>query len=636
MGIDGPSSAASSYQPPLLLQPPPALAFLQLVEAAKAEEAARAKEAAAKEYRQFQADPQKFSKPFFDAVLANPAIMHPGQLKGAQLRNWIGLALQLQPGNLAAVNAGHNNEDWYDGGALKLIQAIAQQMETVGGAGADASMTPVLYASADGGVQPTALFAVQGKDGKQHLIDDRGWKYGSIDDYQKSNGLSDSGQIYLAGDNKPRAAHVTTGWGRAKQVGDIALGTAAGLAGLLMIFGSGGTAAPFLIGAASAWGIGRSVEDLVDLEGHGQPLNVITNSRARADWISLAGSAVGLGALGAGARAGAMAARTTAALESAPVADAKLLLQATAGASRQAMLLGRTATVIGGVQTLAQVDDVIENGGRMSTRQLMMALLGLAQGSAAVWSGVRIGAIPEQPGGPVPSSVENLNRLLDEVMHLGPGVGLGDEPGAAVLAKAEKVLMLGNSEGKLSAEAFGQILEHLGKSAAGHPLNTGVVARLKKASGEGTPLTGSDLNFALHELEEARLMNGSLRTGPGPGGLPYEEAHPQALKNFGHKQTDVIDLEAYRQLYERGMKFHDTPPPDEWPSLGSESFGLRAKAVGLARRDTEELWSAMTKNGSGAAIGLDERTLLALMVRVRLAEVGVDPDNPARSLPKAK
>ncbi|MFP3747625.1 hypothetical protein SB816_31675, partial [Achromobacter sp. SIMBA_011] len=61
------------------------------------------------------------------------------------------------------------------------------------------SLVPIYYVSKGTGTAPSALFKVQveGHPDQYKLIDDRGWKYDTVDDYQHNNALSDDGKLYV-------------------------------------------------------------------------------------------------------------------------------------------------------------------------------------------------------------------------------------------------------------------------------------------------------------------------------------------------------------------------------------------------------------------------------------------------------
>ena len=66
--------------------------------------------------------------------------------------------------------------------------------------------------------------------------------------------------------------------------------------------------------------------------------------------------------------------------------------------------------------------------------------------------------------------------------------------------------------------------------------NTEMINRLETALESGTPITGADASFYLHELKEASLMS---------SGMSYNQAHQAALdfyevSNFSVYHPDVI------------------------------------------------------------------------------------------------
>ena len=62
--------------------------------------------------------------------------------------------------------------------------------------------------------------------------------------------------------------------------------------------------------------------------------------------------------------------------------------------------------------------------------------------------------------------------------------------------------------------------------------NSAMISRIESSLKSGNALTGADLNFYLHELKEASLMQ---------GGMSYGAAHQAALDFYGASPYSVYD-----------------------------------------------------------------------------------------------
>jgi len=101
-----------------------------------------------------------------------------------------------------------------------------------------------------------------------------------------------------------------------------------------------------------------------------------------------------------------------------------------------------------------------------------------------------------------------------------------------VLAGNTPVLV--HNDGGYSIGDIDNVANHLSGEFQS-PANDQMIARIRGAITNGSPLTSSQENFMNHELTEARLMK---------GGMSYEDAHQEALgthppgKNY---DVDIID-----------------------------------------------------------------------------------------------
>ncbi len=232
----------------------------------------------------------------------------PIALGGTNLENTIGFAFGLPPEGIpedetqaeleareAAVAAGEHS--YYDGN--EDVEAVADQIREVGGEPPEVTVLPVQYYD-DGVAVSVPLFRVQDEEtGEDRFVDNAGRRYDSFDDWRSNNQLppgkmtypvdghlarGDDGEIRLATRNTPETVdsvgeHITGVLDRVALVGGI-------IAGGALLIGSGGTAAPIVLGGAAAWGAYRSGDRLLDRYQHGQSINPITDGAARSEWLN--------------------------------------------------------------------------------------------------------------------------------------------------------------------------------------------------------------------------------------------------------------------------------------------------------------------------------------------------------------
>lgn len=298
--------------------------------------------AAKASYQTFQLDPGKALQSYFDdykTQFDNQA--HTFKAGSPRLSDFVGVGLAMQPDNPAQVPTDANDKasrgmlaqqivsGKRDGGpslyaqnakAAGMIKTVTDRIHDVGGDNPVVSLVPIYNVSKDSGANASALFLVKGKSGKpadDRYVDDRGWQYKSLDDYQHNNGLADDSKLYVPkgltldhGASGPAqyesvTAHITTGWQRVQGVLEIGTGILAAIGGVALM--ASGFGAPIggafvagawtAVGAGMAVGMGAGIEDLANLKAHGQSLSW-SNAQARADWIGVIGS--GLGAAGGG------------------------------------------------------------------------------------------------------------------------------------------------------------------------------------------------------------------------------------------------------------------------------------------------------------------------------------------------
>lgn len=319
----------------------------------------------------------------------------PRELSGAALTNEIGMAMNLPPNHApqtAEDEARLNDGTWefYTGESREAIRPIEEAIRNAaGGDPARVTVLPVMFDSEELSLQQVPLFRVQAPDGSDRFVDTTGRTYDSFSDWRDNNRLP-AGRIsypangHLTAGSDGRAQTVTenshavkdTFWEHIAPVVDVVATVGGIIAGGVIIFGSGGTAAPLVLGAASLWAGGRAAEGLHDRATHGQTLSPF-DSEARNQWINLGASVLGVGALGAGMRVAGAVSR------GANVSSG--FLRMTRALTVGAQYADTAATIDGGVNLALNWD-------RMSPQDRMLAI-----GQIGFW-GVSTGVQARQAG----------------------------------------------------------------------------------------------------------------------------------------------------------------------------------------------------------------------------------------------
>ena len=329
----------------------------------------------------------------------------PVELAGTNLDNTVGFAMGFPPQGIPANEtaeqrkaredaAARGEHSYYQGEpAESATKPVIDQIRAVGGPNAQVTVLPIQYSSGDTGPVDLSLFRVKDASGQDRYVDNIGRRYDSFDDWKKNNQLPSgnvtypkdghltadpAGGVQLQSGNTPKTVdtfgeHVTQIADKAALVGGI-------IAGGAILIGSGGTAAPIVLGAASAWGALRAGESLVDRGQHGQSLNPITDAGARSDWLALGANVLGVAGAGTTAIASRLA-RNGSALSPAAATAAGYLNVSAAGAD------GLAAADAG--YTLASRWDQL-SGGERAQLALSMGFWGVSAGRGAVQSGGRV------------------------------------------------------------------------------------------------------------------------------------------------------------------------------------------------------------------------------------------------------
>ncbi|RQR29783.1 LWXIA domain-containing protein [Burkholderia sp. Bp9143] len=452
------------------------------------------KDAASTSYKAFQADPDKQLKAYFDDFQKNFDDKSYTFTTGSdQMTNFVGAGLGIQPDDPGAIPTDRNDvpsmamleqlivsNGQLQGGtavngqslyaknaaATQMIQAVVDQIRKVGGDHAVVSLVPIYYVSKGTGTAPSVLFKVQVENhpDQYKLIDDRGWKYDTVDDYQHNNALSDDGKLYVpksltngsasGGFSQYESidAHKTEWYQHAEHYLEIGTGILAAAGGLVLV--ASGIGAPVgglmlgaawtAVGAGMAVGVPAAIGDLNNLSDHGQSIG-FGNAQARGDWISLIGSGAGIAGGGLGVAAKSLAEASSLLRTTGQVSDMITLASRGEGVTADvaglgrfaqeadafqsvAQTTGRTAGVfnvtggaIGGYQMVDQSVSLVKNWDAMSDSDRAQQLLNLGIGVAQMGLGSHtlmerpiraITKTPAPPSMPRPISVDVANTLL--------------------------------------------------------------------------------------------------------------------------------------------------------------------------------------------------------------------------------
>ncbi|MCP3138638.1 DUF4781 domain-containing protein [Pyxidicoccus xibeiensis] len=195
----------------------------------------------------------------------------------------------------------------YDTKAQSIIKPVQNRLEALGGPEPRVTVVPIVYNAPEQGMVQLSLFRVEGQDGKEYFVDNTGSYYQGIEDWKANNKLPPGRVTYPAGGHlqapgeKPRlvtenthAVVDTTGEKVVSFLDDAALVGGVVLTGMA-VFGTGGAAAPVAGVVIGAYGAGRSGEKLYTRATHGDSVNPLTSSEARADWLNVIGGMAGVG-----------------------------------------------------------------------------------------------------------------------------------------------------------------------------------------------------------------------------------------------------------------------------------------------------------------------------------------------------
>lgn len=228
-------------------------------------------------------------------------------LRGNDLQNYVGVAMDLVP-NVTPVRGG-GNQLLYRGEALQAVGSVSDALRAAGGEAPQVRAVPVYLRVADDKMAKTTIFRVQGRDGRERIVDNVGRIYDSLEKWKQHNQLGAvdvflpqggqlqgrDGKVVLEAFNNRRFDNTALPVLRG---GVAILGAAAGVAVML---GSGGVTAPLVMAGGAVFSVADSGATLADRAQHGQTL-ALSDRQARAAWLDFGAGLLGAGAIGSGSR----------------------------------------------------------------------------------------------------------------------------------------------------------------------------------------------------------------------------------------------------------------------------------------------------------------------------------------------
>ena len=489
---------------------------------------------------------EAFARPVINRYLARGT--EPQVLGGEALRNTIGQALGTPPDQLPPENEGAAARDarlaaglehaYY--GENERIDALAARITELGGPNAEVTIMPVAVTGNEFGAATFNVFKVTGTDGKTYFVEDvdptrhyegfADWKEGSRlppGEMTYAENLDwNGGEVTLETENTALVTDTLGEWVR--KVGDYAAIGVGVTAGLVLVFGTGGTAAIVGAGAAGIWTTGRAVEGLADAHGHGQDIGDLSDAEVRALWLDAAAGTLSFGAIGA----------TRGAVKLA--ADSSRFASAAAGSAAVLQLAANGADVAAAGN---QAFDLAANWDELSGGQRAMGLL-----NVAFWGGMTVASA--RAGGGSLIDGYSFTRLRNNI-EFGTPYALSGNP---ALQPGEMRVVYDVGE---NGRARGIAIEHGGTSAdpamlALHTraarqveLSGGLLDNLRAMTGGDAPApVGSAAWEARIELDKigGEAMTISRRLAePGLGGTERAELEAR-LDELG----DALDVQAGR------------------------------------------------------------------------------------------
>jgi hypothetical protein len=258
----------------------------------------------------------------------------PQTLRGTHLENTVGFTMGLPPQvpkhetptqaeKREAATARGEYSYYKSGKGVESVHTVVEAIRKAGGDSPAVTILPIQYSSPQTGPVQLPLFRVNGADGRERYVDNTGKTYESFGDWKNNNVLPAGNVTYPTGGRLTAGndGHVKLESGNTHKTldtpgeyitsaADVAALAGGIVAGGAIILGTGGTAAPVVIGVASAaWTAYRTGSSLHDQAQHGQSIDPRESAQARSDWINLGASVFTAGAFGSSLRVAGTVAR---------------------------------------------------------------------------------------------------------------------------------------------------------------------------------------------------------------------------------------------------------------------------------------------------------------------------------------
>lgn len=191
---------------------------------------------------------------------------------------------------------------------------MKQLLGHIGSGNVMVTAIPVTVMNREDGAALFQVMRVQ-KDEKSppFFLDDKGNKYDTVAKWKAANKLPPGAMTYpkeLTLGNALETARTPkdSKGSRAAALGDKAAMAVGAVAGVVILIGSGGTAAPLLAGAAAAYSGTRAVQKLADMHSLGHDVTDLHDDEIRGAYIDVASNAFAVGSLGSAKLIGSMTA----------------------------------------------------------------------------------------------------------------------------------------------------------------------------------------------------------------------------------------------------------------------------------------------------------------------------------------
>lgn len=245
------------------------------------------------------------------------------ELRGTHLDNTVGMAMGLPihgvpanetPAQTEAREAAFTRgaHSYYaQGPNVDAVRNVVEEIRSVGGEGHRVAVLPIQYTNAQTGAVTVPLFRVERADGGVRFVDNTGRSYRDFQDWRNNNTLPEgtmvfpeNGLLTRGTDNEIRLQSAATPktpdtlWEHFSGALDTVALVGGIVAGGAILLGSGGMAAPLVLGGAGLWQAGRTGMELYDRTSHGESANPFTDRAALTLWVDLGASALSAGAAG--------------------------------------------------------------------------------------------------------------------------------------------------------------------------------------------------------------------------------------------------------------------------------------------------------------------------------------------------